>query len=282
MSSAYPFILDLAVDSEFLENKYRFFGEYSFTSDVEGLDSEFFGKFSNLFLERSFSDNHKIRIGTSRLPIGLEGSMSTFSLPLINRAQISRNFGNAISTGVSFIGNKDAIEYNIGGFTSTRYTQGFKDGAEFASRIGYKPFYDREGSLFRELKIYTGADIGHRSKNYEVYSAALSYDYKKFLMNLEYAYADASNAKIYNSSERQGFFTTLGWNFTPKLQLILRYDCFDPDTSASGDLNHEYTAGINYFVFKQRLKFALNYVFSDNDADNGTKNAIYFLTQFFI
>ena len=208
--------------------------------------------------------------------------MSSFALPFAQRAQISREFGDAISTGISFIGNKGALEYNMGGYTSTRFTQGFKDGAEFIGRIGVKPFYKQEGSYFKNLKLYAGADVGHRGENYGVYSAALTYEYKKFLMNFEYAYADGSNGDYFDPRKRQGFFATAGYNITPKLQLLARYDYFDRNLDESKNINHEYIVGINYFVFKQRLKFALNYVFSNDEKTNTNKNAIYFLTQFFI
>lgn len=282
MTSTYPFDINAVIESKFYENKFRFFTEYAFTRDTSNLDYEFFGKFSNLFIETNFSDAHKMRIGTSRAPIGLEGSMSSFSLPLINRAQISRNFGDAIATGVSFLGNSKGFEYNIGGYSSERFTQGFSDGVELIGRIGYQPFYKSEGSYFRDLTFYTGADIGHRQSDYQVYSAAINYEYKKLLMNFEYAYANGSNGDYFVPDKRQGFFTTLGWNFNPKVQLLLRYDCFDPNVNKSGDFNHEYTVGLNYFIFKQRLKFAVNYVFKDNRAINSQTGAIYFLTQFYI
>ncbi len=282
LNTTYPFDINAVVESKFLDNKYRFFTEYAFTRDVSDLDNAFFGKFSNLYIERNFNKNHKMRLGVSRSPIGLEGSMSSFALPLANRAQISREFGDAISTGISFIGNKGAFEYNLGGYTSTRFTQGFKDGAEFIGRVGVRPFYKQEGSYFRNLKFYAGADVGHRGENYGVYSAAMTYEYKKFLMNFEYAYANGSNGDYFDPRKRQGFFTTVGWNFTPKLQLLARYDYFDTNLEQSNDVNHEYSVGINYFVFRQRLKFALNYVFSNNEKTNTNKNGIYFLTQFFI
>ena len=281
ISSTYPFDINGVIESKFLKNKYRFFTEYAFARDTSDMDNEFFGKFSNLYIEKKFSDNHKMRVGTSRSPIGLEGSMSSFSLPFVNRAQISRNFGDAISTGVSFIGKKNGFEYNAGGYTSTRFSQGFKDGAEFIGRIGYAPFHKQNNPL-KHLKIYTGADIGHRGENYGVYSTALTYEYKKFLMNFEYAYADGSNGDYYNPNSQQGFFTTLGWNFTPKLQALFRYDYFDPNTNIGSDSISEYSVGLNYFIFEQRLKFAINYVFSDNKYNNSNSNAIYFLTQFFI
>ena len=109
LNTTYPFDINAVVESKFGDEKYRFFTEYAFTRDVEDMDNKFFGKFSNLYIERNFSKNHKMRVGVSRSPIGLEGSMSSFSLPFARRAQISREFGDAISTGVSFIGKKGAF-----------------------------------------------------------------------------------------------------------------------------------------------------------------------------
>lgn len=282
LNTTFPFDINAVAESKFGSKKYRFFTEYAFTRNTDDIGNAFFGKFSNLYIERNFSKNHKMRVGVSRSPIGLEGSMSSFALPFAQRAQISREFGDAISTGISFIGNKGALEYNMGGYTSTRFAQGFKDGAEFIGRIGVKPFYKQEGSYFKNLKLYAGADVGHRGENYGVYSAALTYEYKKFLMNFEYAYADGSNGDYFDPRKRQGFFATAGYNITPKLQLLARYDYFDRNLDESKNINHEYSVGINYFVFKQRLKFALNYVFSNDEKTNTNKNAIYFLTQFFI
>lgn len=282
LNTTFPFDINAVAESKFGSKKYRFFTEYAFTRNTDDIGNAFFGKFSNLYIERNFSKNHRMRVGVSRSPIGLEGSMSSFALPFAQRAQISREFGDAISTGISFIGNKGALEYNMGGYTSTRFTQGFKDGAEFIGRIGVKPFYKQEGSYFKNLKLYAGADVGHRGENYGVYSAALTYEYKKFLMNFEYAYADGSNGDYFDPRKRQGFFATAGYNITPKLQLLARYDYFDRNLDESKNINHEYSVGINYFVFKQRLKFALNYVFSNDEKTNTNKNAIYFLTQFFI
>lgn len=101
-------------------------------------------------------------------------------------------------------------------------------------------------------------------------------------MNFEYAHANGSNGDYFDPRNRQGFFTTVGWNFTPKLQLLARYDYFNYNLDESKSVNHEYSVGVNYFVFKQRLKFALNYVFSNDEKTQTNKNAIYFLTQFFI
>ena len=59
LNTTYPFDINAVVESKFLDNKYRFFTEYAFTRNVDDLDNEFFGKFSNLYIERNFNKNHK-------------------------------------------------------------------------------------------------------------------------------------------------------------------------------------------------------------------------------
>ena len=54
MTSTYPFDINAVIESKFFENKFRFFTEYAFTRDVSDLDHEFFGKFSNIYIESNF------------------------------------------------------------------------------------------------------------------------------------------------------------------------------------------------------------------------------------
>ncbi len=280
-SATYPFNINTVVESKFGENKYRFFGEYAFTRDIEGLDNDFTSKFSNLYLERAINKNNTLRFGTFLAPIGLEGAYSTFNLPLAQKGQISRNFSSAYVTGLSVFGQKDFFEYNLGGYTSTRYTQGFKDGLEFVGRVGIKPFY-KNNSYFKDLKMYLGSDIGHRSENYEVYFGALTYDYKKFHLDVEAALAHGSNSVFYNPNKREGFFTTLSYKLTKKLEFLVRYDYFNSNTRKSNTDRVEYTVGLNYYLHEQRLRFGLNYVYTDNIEGAKNKNGIVLMSQFII
>ncbi len=278
----YPYDINGVLEAKFADNKYRFFTEYAFMRDVSDMKNPFTGKFSNVFIERKINENHLIRTGVSRSPIGIEGSMSSYALPFANRGQISRQFGDAISTGVSAIGHHKGFEYNAGLYSSTRFMQGINGGPEFIGRVGYNPFYNSEGSYLKDLKLFVGADIGKSDAMYQVYTAAALYEYKKFLINMEYAYADGSNGDFYDSRLRQGFFTTVGYNITPKLQLLARYDYLDQDLKTAHNGNIEYSVGLNYFIYQQRLKFQLNYVFSQDQETDRNSNGVFFVTQFYI
>ena len=63
-----------------------------------------------------------------------------------------------------------------------------------------------------------------------------------------------------------GFYSTLAYRITPKLQALFRYDQFDPNKDIANNNRKEYVAGINYFIKGQALKLMMNYVFCQNDA----------------
>ena len=65
---------------------------------------------------------------------------------------------------------------------------------------------------------------------------------------------------------------------TDKLQLVTRYDFFDPDMNRGNDLSVEYSTGINYYLINQNFKLGLNYVIVDKE-NQPQSNRILFLTQ---
>ena len=73
-----------------------------------------------------------------------------------------------------------------------------------------------------------------------------------------------SNGTRVSTDKADGFAYTLGYKVHPRLQLIARYDQFDPNRDVSNNTRREYTAGINYFIKGQALRLILNYVFCDN------------------
>ena len=86
-------------------------------------------------------------------------------------------------------------------------------------------------------------------------------------MRAEYANADGSNGGDgLTNKKRQGWYVTLGYRITKKLEAILRYDEFDPDKKISNNNKREYTAGINYYIKGQALKLILNYVYCQNSS----------------
>lgn len=229
---------------------------------------------SNVYVANTSIPHHKIIIGNTRVATGHEGNKSVSVIPFVARSQISRNFGDIRKLGVRVKGNYDLVEYDLGGYSSDTYFRQFFPGAEFASWVTLKPLGKTEGK-YGTLKMGSGLTSGKNDIDYTVLGAYTSYEYKKLYANFEWGKADGYNgARGISSNKAEGFYTTLGYRITPKLQLVGRYDYFRPNTKFENNTRKEYSAGLNYFVIGQALKFMLNYVFCQNDAIDNSHRII--------
>ena len=219
----------------------------------------------DVYVANASIPHHTIVLGNTRTPTGYEGSRSDTIIPFVSRSQISRNFGNTRKLGLRVKGNYDLVEYDIGGYSSDTYFRSFFPGTEFAGWLTLKPLGKTSGK-WGKLNLGGGITAGENGTSYTVSGLYAGYEYKNFMADFEYAYADGYNgAKIISTNKAEGFYTTLGYKITPKLQLLARYDQYTPDKNFQDDIRREYSAGINYFIKGQALKLMLNYVFCQND-----------------
>ena len=225
------------------------------------------------YLDRFISDayivntqipNHQIVAGYSRVQTGVEGGTSTYILPFVARSQIARNFGSARSLAVKVIGNYQYVDYNFSVGSAGRYIPSGMPGAEFNSWINIKPLGNKS-KKYGKLTIGGGFNGGHNRIDYSVLSGYIGYHHKKLWSNFEVAIADGYNgSRGVSANKACGYAATVGWKFNPHWQLIGRIDQFDPNRDVSGNLQREYTVGLNWFIRGQALKVILNYVFCNN------------------
>lgn len=273
---------EVDIDSHDVDSKYNF---YSINAGVNGYlqgektyyearlrfnpqhDYSFFQYLpSNIYIANTSIPHHTVIVGNTRTPSGYEGGMSMTELPFARRAQISRNFGNIRKVGVRVKGKYDYLDYDLGGYNSDTYFRKFFPGAEFTGRVALKPMGSKNKENFGELKLGTSLTAGHNNISYTSGGVYATYEYKKLYADFEWQKADGYNgAKEITSKKAEGFYTTLGYKITPKIQLVTRYDQYKPNLSHSSDVRREYSTGINYFIKGQALKVMLNYVFCQND-----------------
>lgn len=219
------------------------------------------------YIESHRIPHHTILIGNSRPKVGFEGAQSPYTLPFVNRSQISRNLANVRKVGVRVQGNYSLVDYDFGGYSSDTFFSEFMPGVEFDGWVDFKPLGKTDG---RYGKLVTGGGIVSGSRNstsYFVGGAYVGYEYKKFWTRMEYATSDGSNGGSgLTTKRRQGWYVTVGYHITKKLEVLARYDEFDPDKTISDNNQREYTAGINYYVKGQALKLILNYIYCQNEA----------------
>ena len=231
---------------------------------------------ADLYIATNRIPHHRVLLGNSRPPVGMEGGQSPFTLPFINRSQISRTYGTVRKFGVRVMGNYDFIEYDLGGFSSDTYFKKFFPGVEFTGWATLKPLAKTNGK-YGNLRIGGGINAGqYGGGHFFVGGAYVGYEYKRFFANFEWAQADGSNGVAgYSSKQSSGFYTTVGYKVTPKIQLVARYDQFDPDRNVMNNWRREISAGINYFVKgHQGLKFIFNYVFCQNQGGSDSHRII--------
>lgn len=229
----------------------------------------------NLFADAYIATNkiphHRFWLGNTRPRVGFEGGYSPYALPFMSRAQIARNFGSVRRLGARVTGNYSLVDYDLGIYDSSTYFQSFMPGTQFIGWVNFKPLGLTDGK-YGKLDIGGGVQTGSQDTSYRVAGAYAGYEYKKWLINFEYSDADGYNGPIGYVVDKKanGFYSTLAYRITPKVQALVRYDEFDPNKHIANNKKREYTAGINYFIKGQALKLVLNYVFCQNE---GTKNA---------
>lgn len=219
---------------------------------------------ADAYLINSSIPHHKIVVGYSRNQVGKEGGSSSYILPFIMRSQISRNFGSTRALGVRLIGNYDLIDYNFAFNSSDRFFRDWFAGPEFTGWVDLKPFGKTDGR-YGKLVLGGGLNAGKNHTDYTVGSLYLGYKYKKLWTSFEYAIADGYNGTHVVDNKATGFYGTVGYKIHPRLQIIGRFDQFDPNRDVSGDIRREYTAGINWFIKGQALRLILNYIFCQNE-----------------
>ena len=254
--------------------------DYKFKTRLAPSDRWSFGQnlISDAYIENDNIKNHALLIGHSKLPIGVEGGQSSSTLLFLNRSQFARTFANSRKLGVRLIGDLDLIDYDFGVYSSDTYFREFFPGVDFTGWIDFKPLGKTKGE-YGDLTVGTGLSAGTHHNNYAVGGAYIGYEYKKFLINCEGSIADGYNGQVGLSNKKaSGLYTTLGYFVAPKVQLVARYDTFDPNRDVSHDRRNEYSAGINYYLKGQALKFMLNYIFCEN-VSRADSHRLFFGTQ---
>lgn len=223
--------------------------------------------FADMYIATNKIPHHRLLVGHSRPPLGMEGAYGPFVLPFIARSQISRNFGTIRKLGARVSGTYSLMDYDFGVYSSDTYFQEFFPGAEFIGRVDLKPLGKTDGK-YGKLLIGGSMDTGHRDNNFCVVGAHIQYDYKRFMANFEWAQANGYNGPSGFSADKHasGFYATVGYMLTKKLQILARYDEFDPNREIANNNQREYSVGLNYFIKGQGLRLILNYVFCQNDS----------------
>src|SRR5574344_1059739 len=266
-------VLDLTVKGVLADKKTYFLGRINPLREVEHY-SYFPAMFSDFYMGYKINKNQRVHVGQVRTALGYEGEKIEYTLPFVNRSQLTRTFGNVRTFGVTNKGNYKYMDYNIGIYDSTRFLQEPFHGAEFVSWVNFTPlakFDDKYG----KITIGGGYSGGKHDSQYNVVGACLGYDYKKFFSMFEYANANGYNGIRRSTNKAEGFYTTFGYKIHPKVDIVTRYDYFNPNKAITHNSSEEYSIGLNYHLKNNKFRTQLNYVWQKNQMAKDTGKILF-------
>jgi phosphate-selective porin len=229
------------------------------------------------FFTLGYIPHHTIDIGQYKVGLGEEGTRSSTKIDTIERAYISRTFGDQRDIGLRLSGKWPYVDYNVGIFNGSGMNQAdANDQKDIAGRMVLKPFKDSEKLKGLEM----GISGYHRPTHGNTFPKKRlgfesRYEYKKLSIKGEYMSGQgtaASTSTTENRTLANGWYGQLGYYFVPKLQGVLKYEQYDPNEQAANDQVQEYTAGLNYFIEKYNAKLQINYIHKDEQKASEVNN----------
>ena len=231
--------------------------ERTFTSSSKGL-------LGDAYVSTDILPHHNIYLGQSRVPIGYEGTLSAPVLDTIDKSQISRNFSDTRDLGIKTVGSWSLIDYSVGAFNGDgQNTNDTNRDMNIATWAVIKPLY--KYPRFGKLELGGGYNIGRKDtlEHQNVMSYYAGYKYKRYAIRGEYA---SANSYLANDVKARGWYVHNSYDITKKIQLIARFDQFDPNFRTDNNLVTESTLGTAYYLSGNNLKLQLNLVHVDDRA----------------
>lgn len=231
-------------------------------------------RLSEYYIRKYLGKHHDITLGQQRTPVGIEGSVSSFGLATGRRSQFACKYSDIKAIGAKLSGNYDKIEYNLGVFDTGRLGKNrFEGPPEFAGLVSLKPI--KNTKKYGNLKIGGSYNVGKRDYSYNVYSAHLVYDRKKFHTISEYSVANGYNGRVNSGANSYGYYSTLMYDINPKIQGFCRMDGLNSDINSKKQLSTEYTAGMHYYIRDKNMRFTLSYIFTNNATKKPDNSKLY-------
>ena len=243
-----------------------------------------------------------IKAGQFKVPYSTSFTISASELQFVDRTQVDSNFRLDRDNGVSIYGKLlDVFTCNLGVYNGEGRNKSNPDnGMLYAARLMFEPLgkysykeSDIEGSkpvmLISAAYAVSKDQVGSSNANLSTsdkkgrldvlgtsditgYTAFAGFKYSGASLHAEYFHRtiDPDNsAKDEESAE--GYYVQAGYLIVPKtVEVAARYECFDPNDDASGDLRKEYGIGVNCFINGHRNKIQADF-FNIND-EAGTRD----------
>ena len=237
-----------------LQGKLNPYFSYKLQADFAGSP-----KLIDAYAEIKIKDYFNITVGESKIPFSYENLMSDSKLELADRAlvvealsshrtdviggnQNGRDLG--IQVGGDFVKykNRYLFDYKLGLFNGAGINiNDNNNNKDIAGRLIAHPVIGLNigGSFYSGTAFYGTPTAGNHDRNRV--GAEINYELKRFLVRSEYITGKDGALK------KEGWYSQVGYFVIPtKLQFILRYDTYDPNTAITKNITTNYVFGGAY------------------------------------
>ena len=239
--------------------------------DLEG--GPLYNRLTDAYLAWRFSDAARLTVGKHSVKFTLDGATSSNELLTIDRSNVANNFWftEEYIPGVSVSGRTGSWAYNTGIYSGGRRNSEFGDfegGYFWLGSVGrdFADALDVERALVRVDYVYNEPDEGSDfTRPFEnIRSLVFVLDAGRWGFSGDIVAADG----FLGQSDAFGV-TALPWlDLTDRLQLAGRYTLVKSEevngvrlaryentvANGRGDLYREFYAGLNYYIYRHRLK----------------------------
>ncbi len=247
---------------------------WDFEVEIDAADSS--GKpMRNAFIEfTAFNPYTRIRFGQQKPGYSEEFWTSSTVIDTIERALPVTRLSAERDIGINAFGAlfEDRVDYSIGIFNGSGInTMDNNDSKDVAGRIVFSPFKGSEG-LSGGFKAggafwtgkqpqteFEGTPVSGRRNRY---AGLLAYQYSRLKLQSEYLF-QAFDKAAGGRKKSDGWYLLGAYDLMddyPNLQLVAKFEQYNPDIDASRDRSDIATVGINYF-FNKYVKVMANYRF---------------------
>lgn len=217
-------------------------------------------KMIDAYSEIKLADYFSITVGQFKIPFSLENLASSSKLEMIDRSQVVESL---VSRGKDVIGNQNGrdigiqvsgtfikikdlplVEYRLGIFNGSGIniadtSNGAKD---VAGRLVFTPLkgFSFGGGFYNGWAKAIKPDVEGNSQSRNRFELEMSWVGTRFSLKGEYI--SGKDGK----TNRQGWYIQSGYFIVPqKLQILGKYDVYDPNTSVSDNISSNYVFGVN-------------------------------------
>jgi phosphate-selective porin len=233
-------------------------------------------------LDYSWRPFAKVTVGQFKIPFSQENLDSDRDTTFVERSLVGlslvpgrdtgnngRDDGAQLGGSVARSDGRPILDYAVGIFNGAgidrRDDNRRKDGV---GRLVVHPF----AGLSLAGDYYNGA-TGATNVSRERADVEFAYTRKLYSLRGEYIWGHDGPVRKY------GWYSQFAYRFQPKWEALARFDTFDPQRHAGGDVTKTYLVGVNWYLSKW-VKLQANYGLVDEEARAELTNLILSQVQF--